>query len=104
MATYIILFQWTQQGIQTIKQSPTRLNVLKQIHESIGAELKGFYMTMGQYDGIIITEAPDHDTVAQITLMLTSRGNVRTESLRAFTEDEYRNLIAALPIARPQID
>jgi uncharacterized protein with GYD domain len=67
MVTCIILFQWTQQGVQIIKQSPTPLDMFKQLHMSMGAELKAFYMTMGQYDGVIITEAPDHDTAAQFS-------------------------------------
>ena len=104
MATYIILFQWTQQGVQTIKQSPTRLDMFKELHESMGAELKAFYMTMGKYDGVMITEAPDRDTVAQIALALATKGNVRTEIWSAFTEDEYRTLIGALPTTSRRID
>ena len=104
MATCIILFQWTQQGVQTIQQSPTRLDVFKELHESMGAELKGFYMTTGQYDGLMITEAPDHETAVQIALALATKGNVRTETWPAFTEDEYRNLIAAIPITSRRID
>ncbi len=104
MATCITLFQWTHQGLQTIKQSPTRVDVLKQLHRSMGAELKAFYMTTGKYDGFFITEAPDHETAVQIALTLTAKGNVRTETWWAFTEDEYRNLIATLPIKTREID
>ncbi|TET46761.1 GYD domain-containing protein [Candidatus Aerophobetes bacterium] len=97
MATYINLVRFTQQGIQNIKESPTRLEAAKQAFRAIGAEIKEFYLVMGQYDIVLIVEAPDDETMAKATLVLGSLGNVRTETLRAFTEDEYRKVIADLP-------
>lgn len=63
----------------------------------MGAELKEFFLVMGQYDLILVSEAPDDETVAKIALTLGSLGNVRTESFRAFKEDEYRKIVASLP-------
>jgi len=63
----------------------------------VGAEIKEFYLVMGQYDIVLIVEAPDDRTMAKATLAVGSLGNVRTETLRAFTEDEYRKVIADLP-------
>ena len=97
MTTYIILFQLTQQGIENIKESPARVEAAKKAFRALGVEVKAFYSVMGRYDTIFILEAPDDDTVAKAALAIGSIGNVRTETLRAFTEDEYKKIIADLP-------
>ena len=97
MPTYVILTQYTQQGIEKIKDSPARLDRAKQAFKSVGAEVKAFYLTMGQYDIVLVVEAPDDNTVAKLALSIGSLGSVRTQTLRAFTEDEFRKLIAGLP-------
>jgi uncharacterized protein with GYD domain len=97
MPTYITLAQWTQQGIEKVKESPARLDAFKQLVKSAGGEVKGFYMVTGQYDMVIVTEAPNDEVVAKAVLATASRGGVRTETFRAFTEGEYRKLVAALP-------
>ncbi len=97
MPTYIVLLRYTQQGIGDIKESPKRLDAAKQAFRAMGAELKQWYLVMGQYDAVVIGEAPDDETVMKIALSIGARGAIRTETLRAFTEDEYRKLIAALP-------
>ena len=97
MPTYITLIRWTQQGIQSIKEGPSRLDMAKQAFKAMGGELKEMYLVMGQYDSIVIGEVPDDETVAKLSLAIGSEGNIRTETFRAFTEDEYRKIIAALP-------
>ena len=97
MATYIILFRFTQRGIKNIKESPDRVDAAKQTFRAMGAEVKEFYSVMGKYDTVLVVEAPDDETIAKLTLAIGSLGNVRTETLRAFTEDEYRKIIADLP-------
>ncbi len=97
MATYIMLLRFTQQGIQNIKESPARVEAAKKLCQSMGAEMKASYLVMGQYDAVLVVEAPDDETIAKIGLAGGSLGNVRTETLRAFTEHEYRQIIAALP-------
>ncbi|MFQ5859275.1 MAG: GYD domain-containing protein [Anaerolineae bacterium] len=97
MPTYIILLNWTQQGIENIKDSPSRLDQAKAAFQAAGAELKEFYLVMGRYDMVVVSEAPDDETVAKLALAIGSGGSVRTETLKAFTEEEYRNIIAALP-------
>ena len=97
MPTYIILARWTQQGIENIKDSPSRLDAARQAFRAAGAELKASYLTMGQYDFVVVAEAPDDEAMTKLTLATASKGNVRTETLRAFTEEEYRKIIAALP-------
>ncbi len=96
MPAYIILVNWTQKGIENIKESPNRLDAAKKAFQAAGAELKEFYLVMGQYDMVVISEAPDDETVAKLALTIGSGGAVRTETLRAFTEDEYRKIIAGL--------
>jgi len=97
MPTYISLIKYTHQGISAIKEGPNRLDSNKQILERYGSELKAFYLTMGRYDIVTISEAPDDVAAAKVALTIGSAGNVTTETLRAFTEDEYREIVAALP-------
>jgi len=99
MPTYITLTRYTQKGIETIKESPARLDKVKQGFRHMGAELKQFYLVAGQYDVIVISEAPDDETAMKLALLIGSGGTVRTETLRAFNEDEYRKIIGALPDA-----
>jgi uncharacterized protein with GYD domain len=96
MATYIMLVKYTQKGIETVKQSPARLDGAKKACKAMGAQIKEFFLAMGRYDMVIILEAPDAETVAKCALDLGSKGNVKTETFRAFTEDEYRKIIGAL--------
>ena len=97
MATYISLLTFTQQGMKNIKQGPDRLDDAKQAFKAAGAEIKNFYLTMGQYDAIVVSEAPDDETTANIALLIGSQGNVQTQTFRAFPESEYRKIISALP-------
>jgi uncharacterized protein with GYD domain len=97
MPTYITLFRFSQEGIKNIKESPARLDATKQAIQAMGGELKGFYLVMGQYDAVGIAEAPNDEIATKIVLVIGSAGAVRTETLRAFAEDEYRNIIASLP-------
>jgi uncharacterized protein with GYD domain len=97
MAAYISLLRYTQEGAKNIKESPARLDAAKKIFQSMGAELKQWYLVMGQYDAVVIAEGPDDDTVAKLILMIGSQGNIRTETFRAFPEAEYRKIIGALP-------
>jgi uncharacterized protein with GYD domain len=98
MATYIMLFGFTQQGIEKIKESPARVEAAKQSFQGVGAKVKEFYlvMGMGQYDTLFILDAPDDETVAKAALTIGSLGSVRTETHRAFTEDEFKKIIAGL--------
>jgi uncharacterized protein with GYD domain len=96
MPSYILLVRWTKQGLQKIKESPSRLEAGKKAFEAAGIKLKAFYMVMGRYDQVSIAEAPDDTTMAKALLSLASQGNLHTETLRAFTEDEYRKIISEI--------
>lgn len=97
MPTYVTLWNFTQHGIENIEDSPDRLDNAIELLESMGGELKGFYLTMGQYDLVTVAEFPDDDTAAQVTLRIGKGGAVSSETLKAWPEDDYRDLIANLP-------
>jgi uncharacterized protein with GYD domain len=96
MTTYVTLFRWTQKGIENVKDSPNRLDAAKKTLEAGGGRLIAYYVTTGQYDAVAIVEWPDDETMAKATLAGGSQGFVRSETLKAFTEDEYRKIIASL--------
>jgi uncharacterized protein with GYD domain len=97
MPTYITLIRYTDQGVRTFKDLSQRLEDTKKAGEALGAKLVGYYLTMGQYDAVAITDAPDDQTIATLALAAGARGNIKTETLRAFTEDEARKIADALP-------
>ena len=97
MPTYIALLRWTQKGIENVKESPSRLDQAKEALRAVGGEFKDFYLTMGSYDMVCVCEAPDDAAIAQFVLGISTKGGVRTESLRAFSEEEYRDIIGSLP-------
>lgn len=98
MHTYLVFFGFTAQGIQKIKDSPTRVEAARQMVKAMGGETKAFYGILGsRFDTLFIVEAPDDEAVARIVLAIAAGGNVRTESHRLFTETEYRKIIAELP-------
>ena len=97
MPTYISLLHYTQKGMENIKDSPARLDKAKQAFQAMGAEIKGYYLTMGRYDAVVVSEAPDDETVARLALTIGSQGSISTETLRAFPENEYRKIVSALP-------
>jgi len=97
MPTYIALINWTQKGIENVKDSPDRAASWKDAVKQSGCEPKSFFMTMGDYDLVTVVEAPDDETYARLTLAVAALGNIRTKTLRAFTEDEYRRIIEGLP-------
>lgn len=96
MATYIILSKWTEKGVSKLSESPARLDAGKKALADLGGEMKAFFMTMGRYDMIAIYEAPDDATAARHTLALAAQGNITTETLKAFTEAEYREIFRSL--------
>ena len=94
MPTYVVLANWTDQGIRTVKKSPQRLDATRKAIEAAGGRLLAFYLTMGRYDEVLIVEGPSDEVAATMALSAGSEGNVRTETLKAFPEDQYRSIIA----------
>lgn len=97
MPSYLSLIKWTEQGIRNIKQSPGRLDAVKQAAQAAGGRVVFFYLTLGDYDIATLMELPNDEAAARLLLTIASQGNVRTTTLKAFTENEYRTIIAGLP-------
>ena len=95
MATYVLLTTFTQQGIENVRDSPDRTEHAKEMVESLGRTWKEFFVTMGRYDGVVIVDFPDDATAARAVLTLAESGNVTTETLRAFTLDEFHDIAEA---------
>jgi uncharacterized protein with GYD domain len=96
MATYVTLIRYTEQGLRTFKEFPERLEQTRKAGVESGVKLVAFYLTMGHYDAVLVSEAPNDETISKLALAAGARGNVRTETLRAFTEDEAKKLAAEL--------
>ena len=96
MATYLMLLNWTDQGIRNVKESPKRLDSAKKLAKDLGGEIKSVYMTQGSFDLVLITEMPNDEKVASFVLKVGSFGNVRTTTLKAYSEDDYRKIIGGL--------
>jgi uncharacterized protein with GYD domain len=94
--TYVMLANWTDQGARQVRDSPRRLETAKKSLAEMGGEFKALWMTMGDYDLIVVYEAPDDAVAARFTLMLGQMGAVRTSTLKAFPEAAYREIIASL--------
>ncbi len=97
MSTYVILADYTDQGIRNIKDSPARVDAAQALIRELGGEMKQFYLTMGAHDAVVITEMPSDEAAAKLALKLGSLGNVRTTTLKAFSESEFRTIISELP-------
>ena len=96
MTTYVMLANWTDQGVRNIKEAPRRLDAAKQSLQDMGGEFKSFFMTMGDVDMVAVIEAPDDAVAARFALQVGMLGNIRTRTLKAFPEAAYREIVASL--------
>lgn len=96
MATFITLLNFTDQGIRNVKDSPERYEAFKAMAEKLGVTVKSIYYTVGQYDLVLVVEGGDEAATAML-LKAGSLGNVRTQTLRAFSLEEMRTVIAMMP-------
>ena len=97
MATYVVLAQFTDQGVRTIKDTSKRAVIAAEVAKSFGCEMKQIYWTLGHYDIVTIVEAPDDQSLAAFGMALGSAGNLRTQTLRAFSRDEIGAIIGRIP-------
>jgi uncharacterized protein with GYD domain len=97
MATFIVLGNFTEQGIRDIKQSPKRSDSFKALAAKAGVKVKDIYWTLGHYDIVTIVEAPDTATATSLGLAVASLGNVRTETLTAFSGEEFGKVLGKMP-------
>jgi uncharacterized protein with GYD domain len=97
MATFILSLNWTDQGIRSIKDAPKRSKAARALGKKLGVDLKEVYLTTGASDLIAIAESESGEKVAKFAMAVSSLGNVRTSTARAWTEAEYMKMIAELP-------
>ena len=97
MATYISLVQFTDKGIRAAKETTQRLTEWEAKVQSKGVSIKQMYWTFGQYDQVCIFQAPDDETAASVLLSADILGNIRTQTLRAFTSVEMEKILANIP-------
>jgi uncharacterized protein with GYD domain len=93
MATYVVLFNWTDQGIKTYKDSPGRVDAAREQMADLGVQIKDIYWTVGGHDLVGIVEAGDDESLTKALLALGAGGNIRTTTLRAFSQAEFTSLL-----------
>lgn len=96
MATFITTINFTEQGIQSIRESPKRAAAFKSAAKKMGVKIADIYWTLGGFDGVIIFDAPDDETAMAAMLQLSSQGNVRTTTARAFGSTEMEKVVGLL--------
>jgi uncharacterized protein with GYD domain len=96
MAHYVILATFTDQGLKAAKDSPKRAEAFRQMAQTFGVTVKDIFWTQGRYDIVAVTEAPDEIAATALNLSLSALGNIRTESLRAFSAEEMGNIVAKM--------
>jgi uncharacterized protein with GYD domain len=97
MPTYITLMRYTAKGAAEFKGGPQRLDQAKEQAKRLGGEFKAFFLTMGRFDAVLISEAPNDEVYAAGLLAAAQMGYVQTETMRAFPEDEYKKIVASVP-------
>ncbi|MHB2205573.1 GYD domain-containing protein [Methylobacterium sp. CM6257] len=101
MTTYIMLANWTDQGARAASDSPARLDAAKRLLAQMGGSFKDFFLTLGTYDIIAVYEAPDDAVAARFSLQLGMLGNIRAQTLKAFPEAAYRQIVQSLTYEEP---
>jgi uncharacterized protein with GYD domain len=96
MNTYVVLINYTQHGIDTIKDALARTEKVSKMLEKAGARIKDYYLTLGEYDYVVIFEAPDDKTMARMLIEIGRLGAVRTKTMRAFTQAESKEILSEL--------
>jgi len=96
MATFIVMLTWTDQGIRSLKDTPKRVQAARDLGKKFGVELKHIYLTSGEFDILVVAEAPHYDNVAKYAMAAGMQGNVRSRTVRGWTEAEMHKLISEL--------
>jgi uncharacterized protein with GYD domain len=96
MATYIVLSSFTDQGVRNVKDTTKRSDAVRELAKKFGVTVKDIFWTLGRYDVVAIFEAPDDASMTALGLALGAAGNVRTQTLRAFSREEMNGILAKL--------
>jgi len=94
---FILTASWTDQGIRSVKDAPKRVQAARETAKKLGIEVKQVFLTSGEFDLLLIVEAASGDNVAKFAMMSGAVGNVRTRTVRGWTEAEMTKLISELP-------
>ena len=97
MPTFISFVNWTDQGIRNVREAPHRAEAARALLKKLGGEVKDVYITTGDHDILLIAEAPDGEVLAKFALAIGEQGNVRTSTVRGWTESEFGKIVAELP-------
>jgi uncharacterized protein with GYD domain len=97
MATYIVLVNFTDQGVRNVKDTTKRAEAFSETAKNLGVTVKSIFWTLGQYDAIATLEAPDTATITALNLSLGALGNVRTQTLPAFSAEELGGILGKMP-------
>jgi uncharacterized protein with GYD domain len=97
MATFIVLGSFTDQGIRNVKESPKRADAFKALAAKSGVKVKEIFWTLGHYDLVTVVEAADAATVTAVELAVASMGNIKTETLTAFSAEEFGKILSKMP-------
>ena len=93
MATFISTFKFTKQGIENVKDTCKRMEAAKAAAKKMGVKIVEFYWTLGRFDGVVILDAPDEETVTALMLQIGSLGNVQTQTARAYKAAEMEKIL-----------
>ncbi|MGE5162323.1 MAG: GYD domain-containing protein [Betaproteobacteria bacterium] len=96
MATYVVLMNFTEQGVRSVKDTTKRADHVRELARKFGVTAKEFYWTLGTYDVVVVFDAPDDASMTALGLAIGSLGNVRTQTMRAFARDEMNGILAKL--------
>lgn len=96
MVTYIALVKFTDQGVRSVKETTKRADAVKEMGKKFGVNMKDIFWTLGEYDLVTISEAADDASIAAFGLAIGTSGNVRLQSLRAFTKEEMNTILAKM--------
>jgi uncharacterized protein with GYD domain len=94
---YVVLIDWTEQGVRNFKESVDRYEAANSQLEGLGVRFGDIYWTLGSHDIVAIADAPDDESLAAGLLAVAAGGNIRTTTMRAFSADEMRSLIGKVP-------
>ncbi|MGH7830047.1 MAG: GYD domain-containing protein [Candidatus Binatia bacterium] len=97
MPTYVALVNFTDQGIRNVKQTTERAKAMSAAAAKLGIKVKDTYWTMGQYDAVLVADAPNDEAITTWTLSGGSLGNIRTQTMRAYSAEEMNKIVAKLP-------
>ncbi|OGQ84704.1 MAG: GYD family protein [Deltaproteobacteria bacterium RIFCSPLOWO2_12_FULL_60_19] len=97
MATYVVLVSFTDQGVRNIKQTTERAKALAAAGTKLGVKVKDTFWTLGAYDAVLVADAPDDEAMTALCLSVGSLGNIRTQTMRAYSADEMSKILAKMP-------